>query len=36
MEEHVVPILIDYRGRHTKGIFIFSAFDIKPQQQLQI
>jgi hypothetical protein len=34
MEQHVVYIFIDYRGRHRKGVAIYSATSVNFQQKL--
>ncbi len=32
MEQHVLKIVIEYRGRHKKGITIFNATEVSLQQ----
>jgi hypothetical protein len=33
MEQHVFCILIDYRGRHRKGVAIYNAIYVNLQQK---
>ncbi len=35
MEQHILQIFIDYRGRHWKGIIIYSTTEVSLQHKLK-